>query len=97
MARWSGASRNWPASARIGRFCSGLSMLFLKLEGIYELGGGMRDRSHDQAMAELFQTDPSYATELRVEVIRDGDAGELAILERQLSTAFATKKSNPAS
>lgn len=57
----------------------------------------MRDRSHDQAMAELFQTDPSYAAELLVEVIRDGNADELAILERQLPTAFATKESNPAS
>jgi hypothetical protein len=48
-------------------------------------------------MAELFRTDPSYAVELLAEVVRDGNADELAILERQLSTAFATKESNPTS
>ncbi len=49
----------------------------------------MKDRSHDEAMAELFQADPPYAAALMVEVVRDGDADELAILERQLSAAFA--------
>lgn len=57
----------------------------------------MKDCSHDEAMAELFRTDPSYAVELLAEVVRDGNADELAILERQLSTAFAIKESNPAS
>lgn len=57
----------------------------------------MKDCSHDEAMAELFRTDPSYAVELLAEVVRDGNADELAILERQLSTAFATKESNPTS
>jgi DNA-binding phage protein len=51
----------------------------------------MRDRSHDEAMADLFQADPSYAAELLAEVLRDGDADELAVLERQLSFAFAVK------
>ncbi len=49
----------------------------------------MRDRSHDEAMAQLFRGDPSYAAELVAEVARDGDADELAILQRQLSAAFA--------
>lgn len=49
----------------------------------------MRDRSHDEAMADLFQADPSYAAELLTEVRRDGDAEELAVLKRQLSSAFA--------
>ncbi|WP_282354616.1 hypothetical protein [Pseudomonas sp. PS01303] len=57
----------------------------------------MKDRSHDEAMAELFQADPSYAAELLAEVVCDGDAGELAILERQLSAAFAMRETNPAS
>lgn len=57
----------------------------------------MKDRSHDEAMAELFQADSSYATELLAEVVRDGDADELAILERQLSAAFAASGTNPAS
>lgn len=55
----------------------------------------MRDRSHDEAMAELFQTDPSYAAELLAEVCRDGDADELAVLKRQLSVAFAMKDIDP--
>lgn len=57
----------------------------------------MKDRSHDEAMAELFQADPSYAEELLVEVIRDGNADELAILERQLSVAFASREANTTS
>lgn len=61
------------------------------------VGIEMIDRSHDEAMVELFQTDPSYAKELLAEVVRDGDADELAILERQLSAAFAESGLNPAS
>lgn len=57
----------------------------------------MKDRSHDEAMAELFQAVPSYTAELLAEVVRDGSVDELAILERQLSVAFATRKVNPAS
>lgn len=57
----------------------------------------MKDRSHDEAMSELFQADPEYAAELLAEVIRDGDADELAILERQLSAAVAASSPNPAS
>ncbi len=57
----------------------------------------MKDRSHDEAMAELFQADPSYAAELLAEVVRDSSADELAILERQLSVAFATREVNPTS
>lgn len=57
----------------------------------------MKDRSHDEAMAELFQADQSYAAELLAGVVRDGNADELAILERQLSAAFATRESNPTS
>ena len=69
-----------------------MSRLFLRLVGICELGGRlMKDRSHDEAMAELFQAGPSYAAELLAEVARDGDVDELAILERQLSAAFAMR------
>ncbi|MND33312.1 hypothetical protein D3C81_2166060 [compost metagenome] len=57
----------------------------------------MKDRSHDEAMAELFQAAPSYAEDLLVEVIRDGNADELAILERQLLVAFASREANPTS
>ena len=57
----------------------------------------MKDRSHDEAMAELFQVDPSFAADLLAEVVRDGNADELAILERQLSAAFAKREANPTS
>lgn len=57
----------------------------------------MKDRSHDEAMSELFRADPVYAAELLAKVVRDGDAEELAILERQLSAAFATREANPTS
>jgi len=57
----------------------------------------MKERSHDEAMAELFQAYPSYAAELLAEVVRDGNADELAILERQLSAAFVTREANPTS
>ncbi|RMU39611.1 hypothetical protein ALP29_200094 [Pseudomonas syringae pv. avii] len=52
----------------------------------------MKDRSQDEAMAELFQADPIYAAELLAEVTRDGNSDELAILERQLSAAFAKQE-----
>jgi len=50
----------------------------------------MRDRSHDEAMSEQFRADPGYAAELFVEVRRNGSVAELAILLRQLATAFGT-------
>ncbi|MCF7554537.1 hypothetical protein [Pseudomonas petrae] len=56
----------------------------------------MKDRSHDEAMAELFQADPSYAAELLAEVIRGGDADELTALKRQIADAFANEDIDPA-
>ncbi|MDH4761455.1 addiction module antidote protein [Pseudomonas sp. CBMAI 2609] len=47
----------------------------------------MRDRSHDEAMAEQLRADPAYAFELLAHVMRDGDPAELDILLRQLALA----------
>jgi DNA-binding phage protein len=47
----------------------------------------IRDKSRDEAMAELFRIDPSYGRALLAEVLRDGDSAELAILLRQLQKA----------
>ncbi|KGU52057.1 transcriptional regulator [Xanthomonas citri pv. fuscans] len=47
----------------------------------------MKDRSHNQAMAEQFRADPAYAAELLAEVRRD-DPAELRVLLRQLAAAF---------
>lgn len=57
----------------------------------------MKDSSHDEAMAELFRADPSYASELLAEVVRDGDMDELAILKRQLLSADLTMRDSPGS
>ena len=54
----------------------------------------MKDCSHDEAMTELFRADPSYAIELLAEVVRDGDADELAILKRQLSAGPAMREAS---
>lgn len=83
------------ATTRGWRICSGLCKATPEAEGIYEPGQLMKDRSHDEAVAELFQADPFYAAELLAEVVQDGSADELAILERQLSVAFATREINP--
>lgn len=47
----------------------------------------MKDRSHDEAMADYFRANPAYAEALFSEVCRDGDHAERAILTRQLQRA----------
>ncbi|MBD9590439.1 transcriptional regulator [Pseudomonas sp. PDM03] len=48
----------------------------------------MTCRPHDEAMAEQFRADPDYAAELLIEVRRNGDSAELAILLRQMAKVF---------
>lgn len=48
----------------------------------------MKDRAHDDAMAEVFRTDPAYAVELLNSILEDGDQGELLIALRQMTKAF---------
>src|SRR5580658_2414444 len=48
----------------------------------------MRDRIHDEAMAELFKEDPTYALELLNSILEDGEQGELLIALRQMAKAF---------
>jgi len=48
----------------------------------------MKDRLHDEAMAELFKEDPDYALELLNGILEDGDQGELLIVLRQMAKAF---------
>jgi probable addiction module antidote protein len=47
----------------------------------------MRDRAHDEAMAEQFQQDPAYALELLNSILEDGDQAELLIVLRQMAKA----------
>ena len=42
-----------------------------------------RDRSHDEAMAELYRDDPALALELINHILVDGDHGELLAVLRQ--------------
>lgn len=47
----------------------------------------MRDRSHDDAMAELFQEDPAFAAEYTAQLLREGKPGDLAAARRQMALA----------
>ena len=47
----------------------------------------MKDRTHDEAMAELFRDDPAFAVEYVNSVIEEGDQGDLLIALRQLAAA----------
>ena len=48
----------------------------------------MKDRAHDDAMAEVFRKDPAYAVELLNNILEDGEQGELLIALRQMTKAF---------
>lgn len=48
----------------------------------------MKDRSHDEAMADLYREDPALAVELLNSILEDGDQGELMIALRQMAKAF---------
>jgi probable addiction module antidote protein len=48
----------------------------------------MKDRPHDEAMAELLREDPAYAVDLLNSILEDGEQGELLIALRQMTKAF---------
>lgn len=48
----------------------------------------MKDRQHDEAMAEVLRDDPAYAVDLLNNILEDGEQGELLIALRQLTKAF---------
>jgi probable addiction module antidote protein len=48
----------------------------------------MKDRPHDEAMAELYRQDPRLAVEMLNSVLADGDRAELMIALRQMTKAF---------
>jgi len=48
----------------------------------------MRDKAHDEAMAETFRDDPAYAVQLLNSILEDGDQSELLITLRQMAKAF---------
>lgn len=52
----------------------------------------MKDRTHDEAMAELLNADPAYAVDLLNAILEDGEQPELSIVLRQMIKAFAAFK-----
>ncbi|EPN2681298.1 DNA-binding protein [Escherichia coli] len=48
----------------------------------------MKDRHHDEAMAELFKDDPKLAAATLDAILADGDQGELLVMLRQMAKAF---------
>jgi len=48
----------------------------------------MKDRTHEEATAELFKEDPAYAIELLNNILEAGEQGELLIALRQMTKAF---------
>ena len=48
----------------------------------------MNDKPHDQAMAELYRSDPTYAAQLLSSILEDGDQAELLIALRQMAQAY---------
>lgn len=48
----------------------------------------MKDRTHDEAMAEMYREDPAYAVQLLNSILEDGDQSELLIALRQMTKVF---------
>lgn len=48
----------------------------------------MRSRAHDEAMAELYRSDPALAIDVINGILEDGDQAELLTVLRQLAQAF---------
>jgi probable addiction module antidote protein len=48
----------------------------------------MKDRAHDDSMAEMFREDPGYAVQLLNHILENGDQIELLMTLRQMTKAF---------
>jgi probable addiction module antidote protein len=48
----------------------------------------IKDKPHDEAMAELYQQDPAYAVEMLNSILEDGEQAELLVALRQMAKAF---------
>ena len=49
----------------------------------------MRSRSHDDAMSELYRSDPALALDVINGILEEGDQAELLVMLRQLAQASA--------
>jgi probable addiction module antidote protein len=48
----------------------------------------MKNKPHDDAMAEVYRKDPAYAMQLLNAILEDGDQSEFLIALRQMAKAF---------
>jgi probable addiction module antidote protein len=48
----------------------------------------MKDKAHDDSMAEAYSKDPAYAVQLLNAILEDGDQSEFLIALRQMAKAF---------
>lgn len=48
----------------------------------------MKDKLHDDAMAELFQGDPNFTAEYLNSLLEDGEQADLLIALRQMAKSF---------
>jgi DNA-binding phage protein len=48
----------------------------------------MRDRPHDEAMAELYRDDPAFAVDYLNYLLEEGDEGDFWVPLQQLSKAY---------
>jgi DNA-binding phage protein len=48
----------------------------------------MRDRPHDEAMAELYREDPAFAVDYLNYLLEEGDEGDFWVPLQQLSKAY---------
>ena len=76
-----GKMRTLPALANIGKTGKGEA--------------AMKDRAHDEAMAELYREDLAYARQLLNSILEDGDQSELLIALRQMAKHSAACKLSP--
>jgi probable addiction module antidote protein len=47
----------------------------------------MKDRSHDEAMTELFRDDPQFAADYLNDLLQDGEPADLLVALRQIANA----------
>ncbi len=48
----------------------------------------MKDKAHDESMAQLYRDDPDFAVAALNAILQDGDQAELMVVLRQLASAF---------
>lgn len=48
----------------------------------------MKDRAHDESMAELLREDPAFATQFLNDILQEGDQADLLVALRQMAQAY---------